>query len=57
MEPRARPAAAVLIGLVMTGLVLANYHFLADVLAGLIVGILSAWATLALMRPAPPVFD
>jgi membrane-associated phospholipid phosphatase len=52
LQPRARPAAAVLIGLVMTGLVLADYHFLADVLAGLIVGILSAWATLALMRPS-----
>jgi len=57
MEPRARPAAAFLIGLVMAGLVLADYHFLADVLAGLIVGILSAWATLALMRPVSGVFD
>jgi membrane-associated phospholipid phosphatase len=53
MAPRARPFACFMIALVMAGLVLASYHFLADVLAGLMVGILSAWATLSLMRPTP----
>jgi membrane-associated phospholipid phosphatase len=50
VQPRARPFACVVIFMVMAGLVLANYHFLSDVLAGLMVGILSAWATMALMH-------
>jgi membrane-associated phospholipid phosphatase len=60
LKPSARPWAGALIGIVMAGLVLADYHFLADVLGGLMVGITSAWATLALMAPPPnhvPQFD
>jgi membrane-associated phospholipid phosphatase len=49
--PRWRLAAGAVTGLVMLGLVGADYHFVSDVLAGLITGLLSAWGTLVLMAP------
>lgn len=51
LRPRWRPLyAAVVLG-VMTGLVGADYHFLSDVLAGLITGTACAWGTLVLLGP------
>ena len=51
LRPRWRPLyAAVILG-VMTGLVGANYHFLSDVLGGLITGTACAWGTLVLLGP------
>ncbi|MDR3504848.1 MAG: phosphatase PAP2 family protein [Acidocella sp.] len=49
LRPRWRPAYAALILAVMTGLVGADYHFVSDVLAGLITGTASAWGTLVLL--------
>jgi len=51
LRPRWRPACGAVIFLVMLGLVGADYHFVADVLAGLITGVLSAWGTLTLLEP------
>jgi len=50
--PRWRVVWGGVIGLVMIGLVAANYHFVADVLAGLWTGVVSAWGTLVLMKRA-----
>jgi membrane-associated phospholipid phosphatase len=50
LEPRWRPLCGAIIALVMLGLVGANYHYLADVLAGLLTGTSCAWATLVLLR-------
>lgn len=47
--PRLRWLWGGLIFLVMLGLVGAGYHFISDVLAGLVTGMLAAWGTLALM--------
>ena len=44
-------ACAAVIALVMFGLVGADYHYLADVLAGLLTGTSCAWATLVLLKP------
>ena len=52
LAPRWRPFCGAVIALVMFGLVAADYHFLADVLAGLITGTACAWATLVLLRHA-----
>lgn len=49
--PRYRIAYAIIVIAVMTGLVGANYHFVGDVLAGLLTGIGCAIATLALLKP------
>jgi membrane-associated phospholipid phosphatase len=51
LEPRWRPACGAIIALVMFGLVAADYHYIADVLAGLLTGTACAWATLVLLRP------
>jgi membrane-associated phospholipid phosphatase len=51
LYPRWRLAYGATIFLVMFGLVGAGYHFVADVLGGLIAGALSAWGTLVLMEP------
>lgn len=51
LKPSLRPACAALIALVMFGLVAGNYHYLADVLAGLITGTICAWGTLLLLKP------
>ena len=51
LEPRWRLACGAVIALVMLGLVGANYHYLADVLAGLLTGTSCAWATLVLLKP------
>ncbi|MBB5372721.1 phosphatase PAP2 family protein [Acidocella aromatica] len=49
LHPRWRPLYAALILAVMTGLVGADYHFISDVLAGLITGTACAWGTLVLL--------
>ena len=49
LKPKLRPACAAVIALVMFGLVAADYHYLADVLAGLITGTICAWGTLVLL--------
>jgi membrane-associated phospholipid phosphatase len=51
LAPQWRPVCAAIIAFVMFGLVAADYHFLADVLAGLITGTVCAWGTLVLARP------
>lgn len=51
LAPKWRPACAAVIALVMFGLVGADYHYLADVLAGLLTGTVCAWGTLVLLRP------
>ena len=51
LHPRWRPACAAIIGFVMLGLVAADYHYLADVLGGLITGTVCAWGTLVLLKP------
>ncbi|WP_299956229.1 phosphatase PAP2 family protein [Acidocella sp.] len=51
LAPRGRVVWAGVILLVMAGLVGADYHYVGDVLAGLLVGMLCAWGTLLLMRP------
>lgn len=50
LKPSLRPACAAIIALVMFGLVAADYHYLADVLAGLITGTACAWGTLVLLK-------
>jgi len=49
LVPRYRVVWAGVTVLVMLGLVGAGYHFVGDVLAGLLTGMLCAWATLVLM--------
>jgi membrane-associated phospholipid phosphatase len=51
LRPRLRVVWGGIIALVMLGLVGANYHFCADVLAGLMTGALCAWGTLVLYPP------
>lgn len=51
LRPRGRLLWGALVLLVMAGLVCADYHFISDVLAGLLTGGFCAWATLALMSP------
>lgn len=51
LRPAWRPLWGTLVLLVMTGLVCANYHFVSDVLGGLIVGGFCAWAALTLTEP------
>lgn len=51
LKPRLRPACTAVIAIVMSGLVAADYHFLADVLAGLLTGTICAWGTLVLLKP------
>jgi membrane-associated phospholipid phosphatase len=51
LRPQWRPACAGLTLLVMFGLVAADYHYFADVLAGLLTGTGCAWATLVLLKP------
>ena len=50
LAPRWRPLWGGVIGIVMAGLVAANYHFVGDVLAGLLTGMACAWGSLVLMR-------
>jgi membrane-associated phospholipid phosphatase len=50
LAPRGRVVWGGVILLVMVGLTGANYHYVGDVLAGLLTGMLSAWGTLVLMR-------
>ncbi len=50
LAPRFRVVWGGVILLVMVGLVGADYHYVGDVLAGLLTGVLSAWGTLVLMR-------
>jgi membrane-associated phospholipid phosphatase len=50
LRPTLRPVCGVIIGLVMFGLVAADYHYVSDVLAGLITGTVCAWGTLVLLR-------
>ena len=52
LRPHLRWLWGGVIGLVMAGLVAANYHFLGDVLGGLLTGTLCAWGTLVLMGGA-----
>ncbi len=52
LRPRLRPVCAGVIALVMFGLVAADYHYLGDVLAGLLTGTFCAWGTLVLLRHA-----
>ncbi|WP_325398005.1 phosphatase PAP2 family protein [Acidocella sp.] len=47
--PRYRWLWGGLIGLVMVGLVGADYHFVADVLGGLLTGMICAWGSLVLI--------
>lgn len=53
LAPRLRPLCGVIIGMVMAGLIAANYHFVSDTLAGLMTGILCAWGSVILTRPEP----
>ncbi len=53
LVPRFRVVWAGVTVLVMLGLVGAGYHFVGDVLAGLLTGVLCAWATLVLMGHSP----
>ncbi len=48
--PRYRLVWGGIIAMVMAGLVAANYHFVGDVLAGLLTGIGCAWLSLVLMK-------
>lgn len=50
IAPRWRWGYGAVIGLVMLGLVGAGYHFVGDVLAGLLTGMLCAWGSVVLMR-------
>jgi membrane-associated phospholipid phosphatase len=50
LAPRWRWLWGGVIAVVMVGLVGANYHFVGDVLAGLLTGMGCAWGTLRLMR-------
>ena len=51
LRPRWRVLSAALVLLVMAGLVCADYHFVSDVLAGLLTGGFCAWAAVRLMEP------
>ncbi|MBU6398017.1 MAG: phosphatase PAP2 family protein [Rhodospirillales bacterium] len=51
MRPRWRPVAGAIVLLVMAGLVCADYHFVSDVLGGLLTGGVCAWAAVRLMEP------
>ena len=51
LRPRWRPLYAAITLAVMAGLVGADYHFLSDVLAGLLAGTVCAWGTLTLLPP------
>ena len=51
LRPRWRPLCAAVILAAMAGLVGADYHFLSDVLAGLLIGTFCAWGTLVLLPP------
>ena len=51
LRPRWRPIVAALLLLVMAGLVCADYHFVSDVLGGLLPGGFCAWAAVRLMAP------
>lgn len=51
MMPRFRWLWGGVIGLVMFGLVAADYHFVGDVLAGLLTGMGCAWGSLILTKP------
>ena len=48
--PRWRVVWGGVIGMVMLGLVGADYHFVGDVLGGLLTGVLCAWGSLVLMN-------
>ncbi len=51
MRPHWRPVAGAIVLLVMIGLVCADYHFVSDVLGGLLTGGFCAWAAVRLMEP------
>jgi len=51
LRPRWRPLWGALVLVVMAGLVCADYHFVSDVLAGLLTGGFCAWGALCLMTP------
>ncbi|EKM98805.1 phosphatase PAP2 family protein [Acidocella sp. MX-AZ02] len=51
LRPRWRPLYAALLLAVMAGLVCADYHFVSDVLAGLLTGTFCAWGALVLTAP------
>ena len=51
LQPRYRMIWGGVILLVMIGLVAADYHFVADVLAGVLVGVVCAWGSLVLVPP------
>ena len=51
LVPQLRWVWAGLTGLVMLGLVGGNYHFVADVVAGLLTGMICAWGSLMVVRP------
>jgi membrane-associated phospholipid phosphatase len=51
LRPRYRLVWGTVMFLVMLGLVGAGYHFVGDVLAGLITGLLCAWGSLILLTP------
>ncbi|MDE1906836.1 MAG: phosphatase PAP2 family protein [Rhodospirillales bacterium] len=51
MRPRWRPVAGAIVLLVMGGLVCADYHFVSDVLGGLLTGGFCAWGAVLLMEP------
>ena len=52
LAPRYRIFCGGIIALVMFGLVAAGYHFVGDVLGGLLTGMACAWGSLVLMLPA-----
>ncbi|MGE4480342.1 phosphatase PAP2 family protein [Acidocella sp.] len=51
LRPRWRPLWGAILLMVMAGLVCADYHFVSDVLGGLLTGGFCAWATLTLTEP------
>lgn len=51
LRPPLRPLCAAITLLVMFGLVAADYHYVGDVLAGLLTGTICAWGTLVLLKP------
>lgn len=53
LRPQWRPLWGAVLFLVMAGLVCADYHFVSDVLGGLLNGGLCAWAAVRLMEPEP----
>jgi membrane-associated phospholipid phosphatase len=50
LAPRYRLLCVAVIGGVMLGLVAANYHFVGDVLGGLLTGMFCAWGSVMLVR-------